>query len=99
MIGTGHNKSLAAPTNTLKVLISQCQPEEVSSLTYYWTITSIKDRVPFPMEKYCFVSTNTTEQYVLRKGELEFGTYNLSVTVVSKENPTYFKQLKEVLVS
>ena len=51
------------------------------------------------MEKYCFVSTNTTEQYVLRKGELEFGTYNLSVTVVSKENPTYFKQLKSKLMT
>lgn len=79
-------------------MFSQCQPEEVYNLTYYWTITLVKDRVPYPIDKYCFVSTNV-EQYVLGKGELEFGTYNLSLTVVSNENPSYFKQLKSKLMT
>ncbi len=77
----------------------QCQPEEISSLTYYWTINLVKDKLLFPIEKYCFVSTNSLQEYPLNKSELEFGTYNLSVTVVSNDNPSYFKQLKSKLMT
>jgi PKD repeat protein len=76
--------------NTLRVIFPQCQQENT---TIYWTLTQLKDRLPFPMEKYCFVSTSFNE-YVLDKGELEFGTYNLTVTVVSNSNPSYYKQLQ-----